>query len=143
MEVGCEHTEGSPIGKCAICDRTVCSECYRDLFAAMICDLHEELEDESDWVLVGFYGDAVLLADRRYMLAESGVSSLQAEGDEDIIELYVPTDDKDDAFASLSLATEDSLVCTECKIQYTTDLEACPICGVRSERPRGGADQAL
>ena len=62
---GCEHTEASPIGKCAICDRTVCSDCYRSIFNGMICDLHQALEDESDWALVGLYTSENALDERR------------------------------------------------------------------------------
>jgi hypothetical protein len=91
MEHGCEHEESSPIGKCAICGRTVCSECYREVFSAMICDLHQNLEDEAEWELVGYYADPSLLAERRYTLEDNGITSLVVETDDETIELYVPT----------------------------------------------------
>ena len=55
MEEVCEHLESSPIGHCSICGRTVCTDCYREIFNAMICDQHEKLEDEGEWELVGYY----------------------------------------------------------------------------------------
>ena len=131
MEDGCEHPEGSPIGKCAICDRTVCTECYHDVFGAMICDLHRGLEDESDWELVGFYDDAASLSERRYVLEENGVTSLVVEGDEDAVELYVPNIEKDDAFASLEASADNEYSCPECKIQFSGNMEACLVCGVK------------
>jgi len=131
MEEPCEHLEGSPIGKCAICERTVCSECYREVFNTMICDGHEDLEDESDWELVGFYANSAILADRRFALEESGITSLAVESDEDSIELYVPTEEKDDAYLALSSSGEETLVCEDCRVQYSADMGACPLCGVR------------
>jgi hypothetical protein len=129
MEHGCEHTEGSPIGKCAICEKTVCSECYREVFNAMICDLHQELEDESNWALVGFYNDSDALAERRYILEDSGITSLFVEVDDEAIELYVPSEEKEDAFSSLEGSGVDIFGCRECQIQYTKELSACPLCG--------------
>lgn len=136
MEHGCEHTEGSPIGKCGICDRTVCTDCYRDVFGAMICDLHEELEDDSEWELVGFYSDDSTLAQKRYLLEENSITSLAVESDEDAVELYVPNDEKDDAFASLSAAADGEQSCAECEIQFSGDMDVCPVCGVK---PAGGS----
>lgn len=140
MEQGCEHTEGSPIGKCAICDRTVCSECYNDVFGAMICDLHPGLEDESSWELVGFFTDAVSLAERRYSLEEGGITSLMVESDDESIELYVPNDDKDDAFAILCSSSEEENVCMDCGIQYSHEMDACPVCGAKASEAGDDAD---
>lgn len=140
MEQGCEHTEGSPIGKCAICDRTVCSECYNDVFGAMICDLHPGLDEESSWELVGFFEDAMSLAERRYALEEGGISSLVVEGDEEAIELYVPTDDKEDAFAILSGSGDGEHSCMECQIQYAGSMDACPVCGAKADEVGGAYD---
>ena len=129
MEHGCEHTDGSPIGKCAICGRTVCSECYQDIFGAMICDLHRGLEDESSWELVGFFADTPELAERRYALEENGITSLIVDYEEDAVELYVPNEDKDDAFAALTASGEEEYGCPECRIQFTKEMHACPVCG--------------
>ena len=129
MEHGCEHAEGSPIGKCAICDRTVCTECYNDVFGTMICDLHKGLEDDSAWELVGLFSDRALVVQRRYALEENGLTSLVVDTDEDTVELYVPSEEKDDAFASLSAAADDEFRCPECKILFTRDMESCPVCG--------------
>ena len=128
---GCEHTEASPIGKCAICDRTVCSECYNDLFGMMICDLHSALEEESEWELVGFFSDAGFMAQRRYVLEEHGITSLVVDNEEEAVELYVSNEEKDDAFAVLSASAEDEHSCSECKIQFGKDMENCPVCGAK------------
>ena len=134
MELGCEHTEGSPIGKCAICDRTVCSDCYRDIFSAMICDMHEELEDEAEWELVGYYSSSAVLDQRRYTLEEHGVTSLVVESEEDSIELYVPIEEKDDAYVALTASAEEENYCEDCRVQYSADMTACPVCGVKAVR---------
>ncbi|MFQ5511232.1 MAG: hypothetical protein ACE5EO_05230 [Candidatus Krumholzibacteriia bacterium] len=137
MEPGCEHTEGSPIGKCAICDRTVCSDCYRDVFNSMICDLHQELEDEAEWELVGFYSETSMLVQRRYALEENGITSLVTEPDEESIELYVPGDERDDAFEALKGLGEETVECSDCQIQFSLGLGACPVCGVKSVQVKG------
>ena len=136
MEHGCEHAEGSPIGKCAICERTVCTECYNDVFGTMICDMHRGLEDDSDWELVGFFSDAASVTRRRYVLEENGITSLVVDNEEEVVELYVPNDEKDDAFAALSASAENEISCSECKIQYTRDMETCPVCGAKAADDR-------
>ncbi|UCH83976.1 MAG: hypothetical protein JSW50_16310 [Candidatus Latescibacterota bacterium] len=128
-EEGCEHLDDSPIGKCAICGKTVCSECYRTVFSETICDEHEALEEESAWELVGLYADTGTLDEKRFELEEQGIASIVVEEDEDAVELYVPAEDKDDAYAMLKVSGDETPVCTECKIQYATDSETCPICG--------------
>lgn len=133
MEQGCEHAEGSPIGKCAICERTVCTECYNDVFGTMICDLHAGLEDDSAWELVGLFSDRALVVQRRYVLEENGLTSLVVDSDEDAVELYVPSELKDDAFAALSAVADDELRCPECKILFTRDMENCPVCGAQPQ----------
>ena len=137
MENGCEHTEGSPIGKCSICEKTVCRECYREVFNAMICDLHQVLEDESNWELVGLYNMAEALTDRRYALEDGGITSLVVEADEDSIELYVPTEEREDAFTSLAGFPDYASVCKACRVQVSSELESCPLCGVA---PTGESD---
>ena len=126
---GCEHSEASPIGKCAICGRTVCTDCYNDLFGAMICDLHDELQDESGWELVAFLSDHATIAQRRYVLEENGITSIVVDNEEDPVELYVPADEKDDAFAVLAGSAEDEYSCVDCGIQFGKDMENCPVCG--------------
>ena len=128
----CEHSEGSPVGKCAICDRMVCSECYRTVFTETICDAHDTLEEESEWELIGFYGDTAAAHTRRYVLEEQGITSLAVEAEEDSIELYVPVDDREDAYEVLITILEDAVSCGDCKIQYANTLEACPLCGVKA-----------
>jgi hypothetical protein len=140
MEERCEHLDGSPIGKCAICGRTVCADCYRTVFNEMICDSHQALEEESAWELVGFYTDAATVADRRFLLEDSGIVTIAVESDEEATELYVPGEDKDDGYAVLQLSSEESRHCGDCRIQYSRDLSSCPLCGVRS--PDDGSDEA-
>jgi hypothetical protein len=132
MEDGCEHLEGSPIGKCGICGKTVCSECYRTVFSETICDEHELLEEESAWELVGLYADSAKLDEKRFELEEQGIVSIIVEDDEDSVELYVPAEEKDDGYAVLRMSGDDTPVCTECKIQFATHTEACPICGKKT-----------
>lgn len=129
MEHGCEHAEASPIGKCAICDRTVCSECYREVFHTMICDLHESLEDESEWAVAGLYTDDSTLGERRYTLEDSGITSLVVESDGETSELYVPIEEKDDAFSTLSASGDGTNLCEECRIQFPEEEDSCPMCG--------------
>lgn len=138
MEEGCEHTEASLIGKCAICDRTVCTECYNDVFGAMICDLHPGLEDESEWELVGIFTDASLVDQRRFDLEESGIAALVVDGEDENIEVYVPSDEKADAFATLAAAAGEEQNCPECQIQFAGDIENCPVCG---EKPAGAGGE--
>jgi hypothetical protein len=129
MEHGCEHIEGSPIGKCAICERTVCTECYNEVFGAMICDLHAGLEDDSEWELVAFFSDATLVTPRRYVLEENGITSLVVDHEDEAVELYVPNDEKEDAFASLLISADEETTCGECRILFAKELDSCPICG--------------
>jgi RNA polymerase subunit RPABC4/transcription elongation factor Spt4 len=132
MEEGCEHLEGSPIGKCAICTKTVCSECYRTVFSEVICDEHESLEEESAWELVGLYADSGTLDEKRFELEEHGIVSIVVEDDEDAVELYVPAEEKEDGYAALKMSGDDAPVCAECMIQYSPDTEVCPICGKKT-----------
>jgi hypothetical protein len=140
---GCEHAEGSPIGKCAICERTVCSECYNEVFGSMICDQHRRMEDESEWALVGHYTQGEGIDERRYALEESGVTSLVVEGEDEAVELYVPISEKQDGFATLSAIAGDESLCEECEIEYSKDLDACPVCGAKNEGQSGGNDKQV
>ena len=140
MEKGCDHLDGSPMGTCAVCGKTVCSECYRTVFNEMICDEHEALEDESAWELVGIYTGAAVVPEKRFQLEESGVSSIVVTSDEDSVELYVPAGDRDEGFAVLQSSADDTGLCPECRIQYSADIEACPLCGVKHSGPHGEPD---
>lgn len=118
------------MGNCSICGRTVCTDCYRDIFNAMICDQHEALEDEGQWELVGYYAPDTDLEERRYILEDHAITSLAVEGDQDGVELYVTVDEKDDAYASLAaVAGGTSHLCGACKIEISADIEECPLCG--------------
>jgi len=127
----CEHLEGSMMGKCAICGRMVCGDCYRNLFNQLICNAHPSLEDESSWELIGFYSDQASLAERKFLLDEQGITSIPVEGEGDAIELYVPIEEREDAWEALRSAGEESLFCMDCKVQYSPDVGVCPVCGVR------------
>ena len=137
----CEHLESAPIGKCSICDATVCSDCYREVFSAMICDQHEALEDEGEWQLVGFYSVDTSLEERRYVMEEQGITSLVVDGDGEAVELYVPNDEKADAYAALSsLAGKESHLCEGCSIEFSADIEECPLCGTPAADVAGNHD---
>ncbi len=126
----CDHVGGSPVGQCAICDQMVCSECFQTVFNQAICNAHDKLEDEDEWVLVGFYSDREGLDERRYALADHSIPSVIAEVDEETIELYVPNNDKEEAFALLDTQAEYTVLCVECRIEFTKSVGDCPSCGV-------------
>jgi hypothetical protein len=132
MGFDCEHEEGSPMGHCAICGDMTCSECFRTIFNQTICAAHQDLEDESGWELVGFYSSEAAMSERRYYLEEQGITSIVVDTDEEAIELYVPEEEKDDAYAALVASGEDTLYCASCQVQYAPELETCPLCGVRA-----------
>ena len=131
MDDRCEHLDGAYMGKCAICDDMVCGECFQTLFNTVICGNHGDLEDESAWELIGFYNSTGAVEERRYFLQEQNITSIMVETDEDVVELYVPIEEKDDAFAALSGASEEILSCESCKVFYSQEMGTCPICGVR------------
>ncbi|MDH3198151.1 MAG: hypothetical protein OEO21_07905 [Candidatus Krumholzibacteria bacterium] len=128
----CEHQDGDIMGSCAICGDTVCGECVQTVFDTMICSVHGDLEDEGAWELVGFYSGSVPIEERRFYLNEQGLTSLAVEADDDVTELYVPGEEKEDAYAVLSSASEDGLQCDDCRVYYSADLGSCPVCGVRT-----------
>lgn len=140
---GCEHTESSPIGKCAICDRTVCSECYNEVFGSMICDLHRGLEDEADWELAGHYVTSSVVEERRYVLEESGITSLVVDGDDEAVELYVPANEKEDAYSALTASAGDEVFCGDCMIEHSRELDACPVCGAKTEGRDSGQGNSV
>ena len=120
------------MGNCAICGAMTCSECFRTIFNQTICAAHENLEDESCWELVGFYSNETAMAERRYYLEEQGITSIVVDTDEEMIELYVLEEEKEDAYAALVASGEDTLYCPSCRVQYAPDLHTCPLCGVRA-----------
>ena len=128
----CEHVDGDIMGSCAICGDTVCGECMQTVFDTMICSAHGELGDEGSWELVGFYSSPSSIEDRRFYLNEQGLTSLAVDADDNITELYVPVEEKDEAFAALSGASEDMLHCEECRVYYSPELGTCPVCGTRA-----------
>lgn len=129
----CEHLDGNIMGKCAICGDIVCGECFQSLFNTIVCEKHEDLLDEGEWELIGFYVNEQALDERRYYLNEQEITSIAVETDDDTIELYVPVGEKDDAYAALVGATDEVWHCSNCKVFYSPELEACPACGNREE----------
>jgi hypothetical protein len=131
MGTECEHPDGDFMGKCAICGDMVCGECFQSIFNTLICGAHEQLEDESAWELLGFYASVALVEEPRAYLQDQGVTSIAVESEEDTAELYVPIEEKDDAFEALQGTSEDVLQCDACKVFFSKETETCPICGVR------------
>ncbi len=128
----CEHPNGDLLGTCAVCGDMVCGECFESVFNVMICGNHENLADEGEWELIGFYLSDASIESRRFFLEQAGVASLVNEGDEDVLELYVPVSERDDAYEALQGAAEDSVECDQCRVFYSPGLKVCPVCGVGS-----------
>ena len=131
MGTECEHPDGDFMGKCAICGDMVCGECVQTIFNTMICGAHEHLEEESSWELLGFYSSVAAVEEPRSLLQDQGVTSIAVESEEETAELYVPIEEKDDAFEALQGASEDVLQCDSCQVFFSKETETCPICGVR------------
>jgi hypothetical protein len=131
MATECEHPNGDFMGKCAICGDMVCGECFQTIFNTVICGAHEGLEDESSWELLGFYVSPASLEERRNFLQDQGVTSIAVELEDDTAELYVPIEEKDDAYEALQGASEEELQCDDCKVFFSKASGTCPICGVR------------
>jgi rubrerythrin len=127
----CEHLDGDYVAKCAICGDMACGECFQTLFNTVICGQHEHLEDDSAWELLGFYTSPAALEERRYFMQEQGITSIVVESEDDMTEMYVPIEEKSDAFEALSGAGEDILQCDSCKVFFSKAVGTCPICGVR------------
>jgi hypothetical protein len=101
------------------------------IFNTVICSAHEQLEDESSWELLGFYTSPAALEERRYFLLEQGITSIVVDAEDDMTELYVPVEEKDEAYEALRGAAEEVLQCDNCKVFYSEEVGTCPICGVR------------
>ena len=122
-------------GTCAICGDPVCSECFQSLFNTVICANHEAVEDESEWEMVALYATSDGVDGVRFYLDDHAVPSVSVETDEGMVELYVPIEEKDDAWAALDggEAGDDMLRCDECRVYYAPAIGECPICGKGSE----------
>jgi len=129
MTSNCEHPDGNLAGKCSICGNMVCDECFRSLFNQMICELHPELEDETAWVIAGCYNNADSLDEVTFLLDEQQITSLKVEVDADTVELYIPSEDKEGAWEIYQSSPTNSNLCAECKIQFSSDIILCPLCG--------------
>jgi hypothetical protein len=119
------------MGQCAICGDMTCGECFQTIFNTVICGEHEELEDESSWELLGVFEDLSQSEETRSFLQDQGITSIAVESEDDTAELYVPIDEKDDAFEAAQGLSEDALQCDDCKVYFSKETGICPICGVR------------
>jgi len=128
----CDHSDGTMAGMCAICGDPVCSECYQSLFNVVICANHEALEDEGEWEVIIVYAEAGAPADSvRFFLDDQGVMSVAVETDDNTVQIFVPIEEKDEAWALLEggEAGDDMARCDECKVHYARVLAECPVCG--------------
>jgi hypothetical protein len=105
----------------------------RTVFNQIICESHEDLEDETAWELVGFYTSESSLEERRYYLEEQGITSVVVETDDDTIELYVPEVEKEDAYNALASSSEETISCSNCHVEFASEMQVCPLCGVREK----------
>jgi hypothetical protein len=131
----CDHTDGTHVGTCAICGDPVCSECFQALFNTVICSNHENLEDEGDWELLALYANSEGSDGLRFFLDDHGVPSVAVETEEGAMEVYVPIEEKDDAWAALEggEAGDDMIRCDEDRLYFAREIGECPICGTGAE----------
>jgi len=54
-------------------------------------------------------------------------------GDDDVIEVHVPAEERDDAWELLYGESDDLVGCKECRVLYSPEIGACPGCGVGHE----------
>lgn len=134
----CGHDDGAVMGTCAICGESVCSDCFQPLFSVMICSNHDDLEDEGEWEVIGFFSSESVLEDRQYLLNDQGVTCIAVETEDDTVELYVPVVERDDAHAALADATDETLHCPNCKVYYSQEISVCPQCGVSAAESDSG-----
>lgn len=133
----CDHSDGTHVGTCAICGEPVCSECFQNLFNAtvMICANHEGLEDEGEWELLALYAAVEGAEALRFVLDDNGITSVMVENEEGGVEVYVPIEEKDDAWAALDggEAGDDMIRCDEDRLYFSREIGECPICGTGAE----------
>jgi hypothetical protein len=118
-----------------VCGDPVCSECFQALFNVVICSNHEGLEDESDWELLALYAASEGADGLRFFLDDHGVASVAVETEEGATEVYVPIEEKDEAWAALDggEAGEDMIRCDEDRLYFSREIGECPICGTGAE----------
>lgn len=129
----CEHPDGDILGTCAICGDMVCGECYNAIFNVMICGNHGPLEDEGEWEVMIYHVSSDAMEESRFFLNDQGVTLLINEGDDDVLELHVPGEEKDDAWELLQGESDDLVGCESCQLLYAKEIGACPGCGVGPE----------
>jgi hypothetical protein len=131
----CDHSDGTHVGTCAVCGVPVCSECFQSLFNVVICSNHEGLEDESEWELLALYATSDGADALRFFLDDHGVPSIAVETEEGATEVYVPIEEKDEAWAALEggEAGEDMIRCDEDRLYFSREIGECPICGTGAE----------
>ena len=59
---------------------------------------------------------------------------LVVDNEDEGIEVYAAVEEKDDAYAALTAIGSDQSFSGECRIAYSADLEACPVCGAKNDR---------
>ena len=131
----CDHSDGTHVGSCAVCGDPVCTECAVPLFNTNICSNHENLEDESEWELIALYSSSEGSDAMRFLFDDHGVASIMVENEEGHMEVYVPIEEKDEAWASLEggEAGDEMIKCDEDKLYFAREIGECPICGTGAE----------
>ncbi len=132
----CDHSDGTHVGSCAVCADPVCTECAQPLFNVNICSNHEALEDESDWELIALYMTTDGSDTLRFFMDDHGVASVAVENEEGVMEVYVPIEEKDEAWAALEGgdAGEEMVKCDEDRLYFAREIGECPICGTGAEQ---------
>ena len=132
----CDHSDGTHVGSCAVCGDPVCTECAQPLFNVNICSNHEALEDESDWELIALYMTTDGSDTLRFFMDDHGVASVAVENEEGVREVYVPIEEKDEAWAALEGgdAGEERVKCEEDRLYFAREVGECPICGTGAEQ---------
>ena len=131
----CDHSDGTHVGSCAVCGEPVCTECFQTIFNVNICANHEGLEDEGEWELIALYMSTDGSDGLRFHLDDHGVQSLAVENEDGIMEVYVPIEEKDEAWASLEggEAGDEMMKCEEDRLYFAREIGECPICGTGAE----------
>lgn len=131
----CDHTDGTNVGTCAVCGDPVCSECFQSLFNVVICSNHEGLEDEGEWEMLALYSASEGADSLRFFLDDHGIASVLVVGEEEHVEVYVPIEEKDEAWATLDggEAGDDMIRCDEDRLYFSREIGECPICGTGAE----------
>ena len=132
----CDHSDGTHVGSCAVCGDPVCTECAQPLFNVNICANHEGREDESEWEMIALYMSTDGSDTLRFFMDDQGIASIAVENEEGVMEVYVPIEEKDEAWAALDgdQAGDDMIKCDEDRLYFAREIGECPICGTGAEQ---------